>query len=82
MYQRLFRIVCDDWEVLYDIDRKMICQGHEILWDEWFKVGQKNPNAKMCSIYLTEKDQDEFDLWDFPVYFDNLPEAIRSKISC
>ena len=30
MNNKLYRIVCDDWEVLYGIDGKKICEGHKI----------------------------------------------------
>lgn len=30
MNNKLYRIVCDDWEILYGIDGKKICEGHEV----------------------------------------------------
>lgn len=78
MNNKLYKIVCDDWEVLYGTDGKIICQGHEIPWDVWFEVGQKNPEAKLCDIYLEEENQEEYDLWDFPDNFYDLPLAIQN----
>lgn len=80
MNNKLYRIVCDDWEVLYGIDGKKICEGHKIPWDKWFKIGQQNPEMRLYTIYLSEKTQYEYDLWDFPYEFNDLPIEIQNSL--
>jgi len=79
MNNKLYRIVCDDWEVLYGIDGKKICEGHEIPWDKWFKIGQENPEAEILTIYLDEDTQEEYELWSFPDCFFDLPTVIQNS---
>lgn len=79
MNNKLYNIVCDDWEVLYGTDGKIICQGHEIPWDEWFKAGQENPEAEILTIYLDGDMQEEYELWNFPDCFFDLPTAIQNS---
>lgn len=79
MNNKLYRIVCDYWEVLYGIDGKKICEGHEISWDKWFKVGQENPETEIRTIYLDEELQEEYELWIFPDNFYDLPVVIQNS---
>ena len=79
MNNKLYKIVCDDWEVLYGVDGKMIYQGHEISYDKWFKAGQDNPHAEIHTIYLSEDMQEEYDLWNFPDNFYDLPVVIQNS---
>lgn len=78
MNNKLYRILCDDWEVLYGIDGKKICEGHEIPWDKWFQAGQNNPHSKIHTIYLEEEIQEEYGLWSFPKNFYDLPAVIQN----
>lgn len=74
----IHRVVCDDWEVLYGTDGKMISEGHAIPWDIWFKTGQENPEAEILIIYLSEDVQELYEVWDFPYNFYDLPIEIQN----
>lgn len=72
-------ISCDDWVAVY-INGKLEFDGHDIQTYKVIDLCNKYGYMSYKSIYIPEKEQEQYDLWDFPNDINNLPKEILDQI--
>ena len=66
-------ITFDDWVVVY-VGDNLYEQGHSLHRGRWLEIGRITSDTK--SYYVSESQQEEYDLWNMPDRLYNFPQEL------